>query len=92
MLIVSKQTTPILLEAAVGIAEADRRMPRKACAERPMDGLEACRRSATALMLRVAIVFGYFLTATGFPLAPTGAACYHPRAFIKAKAGRSLCH
>ncbi|TDW58450.1 hypothetical protein LY04_02226 [Oceanimonas baumannii] len=45
----------MLPEAAVGIAGADRHLPGKAGAERPMDGLEACRRSATALMLRMAI-------------------------------------
>ncbi len=47
----------MLLEVAAGIAVADRQMPGMAFAERPMDGLEACRRSATALPLRMAIVF-----------------------------------
>ncbi len=50
----SMQATPMFHEAAVGIAVADRHLPWKAGAERPMDGLEACRRSATALMLRFA--------------------------------------
>ena len=31
-------------DAAAGIAGADRQMPWMAFAERPMDGLEACRR------------------------------------------------
>ncbi|AEY02353.1 hypothetical protein GU3_13000 [Oceanimonas sp. GK1] len=52
---VVKQAPPRLHEAAAGIAVADRQMPRMAFAERPMDGLEACRRSATALLLRIAL-------------------------------------
>ncbi len=54
-----RQAMPELNEAAVGIAGADRHLPGKAGAERPMDGLEACRRSATALMLRMRVGSGF---------------------------------
>ncbi|OXY83307.1 hypothetical protein B6S08_07410 [Oceanimonas doudoroffii] len=40
------------LEAAAGIAVADRQISGMTFAEHPTDGLEACRRSATLLLLR----------------------------------------
>ncbi len=58
---------PKLFETAVGIAGADRQMSWMTFAERPMDGLEACRRSATALLLRITMLSALMLP---------GAACF----------------
>ncbi|GHA20060.1 hypothetical protein GCM10007082_20840 [Oceanisphaera arctica] len=48
------------MEQQRGLPEPTVTMPWMACAERPMDGLEASRRSATALLLHIAYAISYF--------------------------------